>query len=207
VRGVKGQAWAAVLALALGLTPGCRRAKPKSPPAAAPSPGLVAVASAEPLSSPQTTARLPPPQPIPPEAIPAEPELPAAPPAAPRATRPKAAPRTRPPAAAPTPVSPAPPSVAAPPREGPGPQLRPLLTAEEERKLRRQIEQSLGRAARSLEKLRIPAADKDRLAAVERVRAFVEQAQQARRQGDLARAQSLAERAELLALDMASTSK
>ena len=165
---------------------GCKPAKPKAPAVAV---APVPVAAAEPLSAPQTTARLPPPQPVPPEAIPPEPAE-AAKPSPPRETPapPKPAPTARPPASAPA---------ANPPR------LRPLFSAEQERELQRQIEGSLTVAERAMAQSQPSRADKERMGAVERVRAFITQARQAREEGDLNRARSLAQRAEWLAADLA----
>ena len=185
------------------VAPGCKLARAKAPPvAAAPrprgGPGGAPVTTSEPLSLPQTTVRLPPPQPIPPEAVPPEPQAPVGEPTLPP-PRPKAAERARP----------APAAVPAPAREGAGssPQLRPQLSAEQERDLWRQIDQNLAAAERALTQARIERSDKERYAAAERVRAFIEQAQQARRLGDLVRAKSLAERAQLLASDLAQASR
>lgn len=189
------------MAIAAVLGMGCRWGKSRSAPPVAAAP--VAVASAAPLSEPQTRIRLPPPQPIPPEAIP--PELaPVEPdPAVARAPEPppKPAPRARPPA------SPAPGVPAATTPAPSGPQLRPVFTPEQEKELHRQIERSLASAESVLGRLRVPPSDRDRQAAVERVRAFLTQAREARQQGDLNRARSLAERADLLAADLARTTK
>jgi len=202
-------AWVAAGLAAAGLfLPACKRSKAKAPVvAASPGPALVPAASAEPLSTPQTAARLPPPQPIPAEAIPPEPEVEVA--AAPPA--PKTAPTKAPvrvlrqsvPAA--TGTAPANPATAVPAPEPPpsGPQLRPLLTPEMEREINRKVDLHLAAADRLLERLPSRPLDKEQSAAAGRVRAFIEQAQKARRQGDLVRANSLAERAELLATDLA----
>lgn len=174
---------------------GCKPAKPKAPAVAA---APIPTAAAEPLSAPQTTARLPPPQPIPPGAIPSEPERPAEaakpspPPETPAPSKP--APTARPPASAPAPA-------ANPPR------LRPLFSAEQERDLQRQIEGSLTVAERAVAQSQPSPGDKERLGAVERVRAFITQARQAREEGDLNRARSLAQRAEWLAADLAKGSR
>ena len=185
--------YAALVAMMAVLAAGCKRNRPKVTPAAA---APVAVA-AEPLSVPQTAVRLPPPQPIPPEAIPPEEPGPAPVEAAPVPPRPAAKPR---PAPAMPPPSPAPAANTAPANAGP--QLRPLFTAEQARQLNRQIDDSLATAQRRLDQARPKAADRDRSAASERVRTFIEQAQQARQAGDLNRAKSLAERAAALASDL-----
>lgn len=196
----------ALVVIVAGLALGCK-AKPKAPTVAA-APIARAGVAAEPLSTPQTAVRLPPSQPIPPGAAPPEPEppRPAAVPESEAPVQPAAPPsRTRPApvAAGPRSAAPSPPQV----RSSPAPQLRPLLTPEEEQDLRRRIDRSLASAEQSLARARREPVHKDRQAAAERVRAFIEQAQQARRQGDLVRARSLAERAELLASDLAQTAR
>ena len=77
-----------------------------------------------------------------------------------------------------------------------------MLSAEQEQDLRRRLDRSLAAAEKSLAQA---GAGPQRRTEVERVRSFIEQAQQARRQGDLVRATSLAERAELLASGLASS--
>ncbi len=198
-------AMAVVAALALL---GCRLLRHTSAaaqPAAAPR-VVAAAATAEPVSAPQTTERLPPPQPIPPGAIPAvqepEEETPATEPAPPQAPRQKAPVRR-----APTPVATAPapapePATSPPAATAPAPQLRPMLTPGEEQDLQQRIERSLLAAERFL--AQAGAADKDEVA---RVRSFIEQARQARSQGDLNRARSLSDRAELLASGLARAPK
>jgi hypothetical protein len=72
------------------------------------------------------------------------------------------------------------------------------LTREQQQDLEKRIERSLAAAQQWLD--RAGAADRQ---AAERVKAFLKQAQEARQQGDLIRARSLAERAEWLAADLA----
>jgi hypothetical protein len=187
--------WMAVLALAVAAV-GCK-GKAKTP-AVAPLPR----AAAEPVSVPQTTVRLPPEQPVPPGATPPPREPPSAPPAVAPVTpapQPKPVTRTRPSAPPPSRPAPAEPPAQPPPAAAP-PALRPVLTPEQERDLRDRIERSMTAARQSLSRAR--AADRQ---AAERVKAFLEQARQARDQGDLVRARSLAERAEWLAADLART--
>ncbi len=192
-------------ALALSVWPGgCKRTKAPVV-AAAPAP----VASAEPVSVPQVTNRLPPPQPIPPEAIPRESETTVAREPEPE-PEPAQAPRSpqRPRQAATGPATVAPPPAPAPqtpaPGTAPGPQLRPMFTPPEERDLRDRIERSLGAAEQLLARV---ASEPGKRSAVARVRGFIRQAKEARDKGDLNRARSLAERAEVLASDLARTSK
>jgi len=179
---------------------GCK-GRVKGPAVAAP-PRVAA--AAEPISVPQTPVRLPPAQPVPPEAVPPEPQPKPPPEALPvtPAPPPKVAAPPRPPAAvvlrpapAPEPEAPAAATPTLPP-------LRPVLTREQENDLRTRIDRSLTAAQKSLTQ----AGHADRQAA-ERVRAFLEQAQHARKQGDLIRARSLAERAEWLAADLVRTTK
>ena len=193
------QVVAASLILMAALVPACKRQK--APPVAA---APVTVAAAEPLSAPQITDRLPPPQPIPPEAIPPEHELPAVEPEQPQPPS-KAAqrhPRVAPPASG-TPAGPPPPPAAlapAPGRNAGTPQLRPMLSPAQERELRQDIDRSLTSAEQFVTRAARHASDKE---AAQRVRAMIDQARQALRRGDLNLARSLAERAEVLASDLA----
>jgi hypothetical protein len=191
----------AILAALLVALLGCK-GKPKGPVvAAAPKP------APEPISVPQTAVRLPPEQPIPPDAVAPEPairtpgptvELEASPPAPKPVTRTRA-PRAAPPRPAPAEAARASPE---PPPPEPAPPLRPVLSPEQERDLLARIDRSLASVRDSLAR----AGNADRQAAA-RIQAFVEQANQARRQGDLNRARSLAERAATLAADLARTSR
>ena len=205
---------AALAVLLILLAPACVTLRQKTRKAAAPP----ALSPNEPLSSPQVTDRLPPSQPVPAEAVPPdtvplpEPPVVEIPPAPPASTEPVPPPR---PAAVrrqrPTATAAAPQPEASAPTEpvhsdavaGPPPQLRPMLTAAQERQLQLSITRSLNAAEQGLKRAAIPASDRERLASAARVRAFIEQAQQAVQQGDLNRARSLAERAELLASDLA----
>jgi hypothetical protein len=194
-----------VLLLAVVLMPGCWRPGRAKAPAIPAAP--VAVASAEPLSVPQTTVHLPPWQPIPAEAVPPEPE--AAPPTltpTPAPERPVTPPPPRPrPAAKGATVEPPPSAPPAPVRPPPaGGQLRPMLTASQEQDLQRRLDRSIIAAEKVLAQV---GSAPQHQTEVERVRSFIEQAQQARHQGDLVRATSLAERAELLASGVASSPK
>ncbi len=92
--------------------------------------------------------------------------------------------------------------MAPPAAASPSPQLRPLLTTEQETDLNRRFQRSLEQAEKSLG--RVPP-HRQQEVSVERAKAFIKQAQQAQRQGDLIRATSLAERAELLASELAQT--
>ncbi len=180
--------------------------------ATAPAPTVAAAAPAEPVSTPQTGERLPPPQPVPPEAIPAQPaatevrtaEPEPAPPPKVTPPRPRPAPSTTPAGPAPPPVVTAPPPTHSPEA---APQLRPVFTPAQEKELRQRIARSLGAAEQALKQAANLPPDQERSAAAVRVRSFIDLARQARRQGDLERARSLAERAEFLAADLARVSK
>src|SRR5262249_29884381 len=145
------------LALVIALAPACKRTGQPMPVAAAPIP----IATSESISTPQTADRLPPPQPIPPDAIPPEQEpAPVVQPAPAEPPRNLSRPRpTGPGGAATSPVPPPAPSPAPPPSRPPGsnasppPAVRPLLTAAEEKALHQRIERSLRSAELDLKKM------------------------------------------------------
>ena len=182
------------------LTLGCK-ARAKGPTVAA---APKVAAAAEPISVPQTTVQLPPAQPVPPEAVPPEPQPKPPPVALPDTPPPQPKPVTpaRPPAAVVLRPAPPPEPDPSPVTTTTPPPLRPVLTREQEQDLSARIDRSLTAAQKSLDQ----AGHADRQAA-ERVRAFLEQARHARKQGDLIRARSLAERAEWLAADLVRTAK
>lgn len=109
-------------------------------------------------------------------------------------------------ASAPAPTVAPPPGRNATPRPNSGAALRPLLNPEQEKDLQRQIDENLAAAERSLARLRAQRLSRDQQSGLKRIEEFIDQAQQARRAGQLSRAGSLAERAKLLALDLARTS-
>lgn len=156
-----------------------RRSKPPAPP---PAPAQ------RPVSQPPDQDVIPPP----PELPVAEPKLPPAEP--PQVTAPKPPPakpaRKTQPKAQPQPQAPAPPQPTPPPAAE-LPQLRPVLTAEEQRQLNQLIDARLSRARAALAK----APDS---ATARQVRTFIAQCEEARKT-DLLRAASLAERADVLA--------
>ena len=124
-------------------------------------------------------------------------KLPEPPPApARKPSRSAAAPASAPAAAVPAPVPPAP---AVPP-----PKLGDILTPEEQRQYGASIDQSLSHAQTSLNAIAGRQLDKAQQAEVDQIRNFIQQAQ-ATRNSDLAGAKSLAERAEVLARDLAAT--
>ncbi len=167
----------ALLLLAASCNP-FRRSKPPAPP---PAPAQ------RPVSQPADQDMIPPP----PELPAAEPKLPTAEP--PQVTPPKPPPskpsrKAQPKAQAP---APAPPAAQPSPPPAELPQLRPVLTAEEQRQLNQLIDARLARARAALAK----APDSG---TARQVRTFIAQCEEARKT-DLLRAASLAERADLLA--------
>ena len=82
--------------------------------------------------------------------------------------------------------------------------MRPMLTASQEQDLQRRLDRSITAAEKVLAQV---GSAPQHQTEVERVRSFIEQAQLARRQGDLVRATSLAERAELLASSVSPNAK
>jgi hypothetical protein len=120
---------------------------------------------------------------------------PAAPPApaARKASRPAVAPASPQPAATPAP------SPAAP---VPAPQLVDLVPPDQQRRLNAAIDQSLSHAQASLGGIANRELNKDQQALVEQIRKLMQQAR-ASRGSDLPGAKSLAERAEVLAKDLA----
>jgi hypothetical protein len=103
------------------------------------------------------------------------------------------------PAAAPSPGEPA-----GSPALVPAPKLGDVLTPDEQRQYNASIDQSLSRAQASLNSIGGRQLSKDQQADVEQIRSFMQQAQ-ASRGSDLPGAKSLAQRAEVLAKDMAAT--
>ncbi len=168
---------------------------PVSTPAA-PAPAPVAGAATKngqaPSSAPSTPTTTPraqqqntyqvnkPPQPTPAPKKPARPAAPA-------------------PAPAPTvePVTPPPPPT-------PAPKLGDVLTADEQRQYDTAIDQSLSHAQASLTSVGARQLNKDQQAQVEQIRNFMQQAQSTRNSDPMG-AKSLAERAEVLARDLAAS--
>jgi hypothetical protein len=94
-----------------------------------------------------------------------------------------------------------PPAPAAP---SPPPKLGDVLTPDEQKQYNASIDQSLSHAQNSLNSIGGRQLTKDRQAEVEQIRNFMQQAQ-ATRASDPAGAKSLAERAEVLARDLAAS--
>ena len=168
---------------------------PPTPAAAVPAPELPRVRS-EPVSEPQIVATLPPEQPIPPEALPEVPAPLAVDP--PRRTDPAAGEN-----AGDVPDEPAEPAerVAAA-TQTPSLRLGRILTPEERETFNESIEESLSAAQRSLAVVLQRSPNPEQTDEVKRVRAFIRQAETTRKQ-DLPLAKNLAERAKLLAEDLA----
>jgi len=157
------------------------------PPPSSPAPDLAQPAPSTPAAPPAPSA-----QPAPPATT--APLAPAAPPAP--ARRPARAPT------APSPI-PAAPAVS-PDAPAPPPKLGDVLSADQQRQLNGAIDQSLARAQISLNAVGNRQLSKDQQAVVEQVRNFIEQAQKLRG-SNLPAAKSLAERAEVLARDLAAS--
>ena len=169
---------------------------PPTPAAAAPAPELPRVRS-EPVSEPQIVATLPLEQPIPPEALPDVPgPLAVDPPR--RATDPAAGENAG--DVPDEPAEPAEPAAAA--TQTPSLRLGRILTPEERETFNESIEESLSAAQRSLAVVLQRSPNPEQTDEVKRVRAFIRQAEATRRQ-DLPLAKNLAERAKLLAEDLA----
>ena len=169
---------------------------PLTPAVAAPVPEPPRIPLA-PVSEPQTVATLPPPQPIPPEAIPdVPPPLAVDPPRQTTELEAESAEVSEASSESVTPsesVAPAPPS---------GLRLGRILSPEERNEYNRSIDGSLAAAHRSLARVLQRGPNPEQTEEVKRVRAFIRQAETARKQ-DLPLAENLAERAKLLAEDLA----
>jgi hypothetical protein len=109
------------------------------------------------------------------------------------------APATIPSVPAPAPAAPSAPAPPAAP-----PKLGEILTPDEQKQYSASIDQSLSRAQTTLNSIGGRQLNKDQQAEVEQIRNFMQQAQLARG-SDLSGAKSLAERAEVLARDLAAT--
>ncbi len=181
---------------------GCNQNRAGGLPAAAPIPVISQQPEFEPnppVSEPQRNVTLPPPQPVPPEALPpttgpltveVNPESETEGLTEPRATS----------------ITPAAtPELSEESGEFPPlPRLGRIVTEEERTERNEAIDFNLARAAESLRTIRNSQAELDleQRAAIKRIQAFVSQVEQTR-QDDLASALNLAERAKLLAEDLA----
>lgn len=190
--------WACTVVLGALWTSSCwpfRKARPAAPPSA-PAPVSAQPPAAEPPlpEARRTSAEAEPPE------VPAEQPVLQAPvvilpgplPAPPKRPSP-AGPRVEPPSGEAQPQAPP----AAPP-----PQLKQILTPEQRAALERNINERLARARATLASLRGKTLDLQQTALVEHIRTFIAQAEEAR-STDLLRASNLAERADVLARDLA----
>lgn len=106
---------------------------------------------------------------------------------------------------APAPAAPAPVPAAPPPTPpAPPPKLGDILSPDEQRQYNASIDQSLSHAQASLSAIAGRQLDKDQQTQAEQIRNFIQQAQTTR-SSDLGGAKSLAERAEILARDLAAS--
>ncbi len=90
----------------------------------------------------------------------------------------------------------------APPETAPAPQLRPILTPSQTQELERTIPERLSRAQGILKSIEGRRRSRSQFAAARQIQTFIDQAEEARKT-DLLRANNLAERAEVLAEDLA----
>lgn len=187
------------LALLVGLDTSCRKrqvrvpvpATPQSTPAAEPAPPIAPPATPEPAPPASQPPSSPPVQ----ETKPSPLGPPANPPAVP----------AQPPAAQPPPTAPSTPPARRPTRpanNAPAPRLGDVLTADQQRQYNAAIDQSLSRAQNSLNQIASRRLTKEQETMVGQIQSFIQQAQAARK-SNLAAARSLAERADVLARDLA----
>jgi hypothetical protein len=170
-------------------------AQPQAVPASEPPPQQPVSPAPTPAPAPQTP-------PSPPTTVPAKDETlyqqnkpPDQPPAPKHAARPANPAPATPPAQAP-----------ATPPPADSPHLGDILTPDQEKQYNAAIDQSLAQAQTSLASINTHPRTKEQDATVAQVLNFIQQAQKARKD-DLAAAKSLAERAEVLAHDLAESLK
>ena len=198
VRTIKSAAIAASYGLLLSCGGKDVAPPPPTPAVAAPLPEPPRVSSV-PVSEPQTVAKLPPPQPIPPEAIPDGPAPLAVDPPRRAADLQTAEEDVAVPSGASVPAA----ELVSPPSPTAGGlRLGRILTAEERESYNEAIDQSLAAAHRSMAVVLRHDPQPQQTEEVKRVRAFIRQAETARKE-DLPLAKNLAERASLLAQDLA----
>jgi hypothetical protein len=208
--------------LALGLS-GCvlrgkQQAKLPAVPAPAPQPaGRVAASPAprpEPLSIPQTQAQLPPAQPIDPQAL-ATVQPPVQPVEAPATPRPRPRPAGQ---HAPAPARPEPPAPVAatpaatqatapqpaPPAEGEprGQVLQEILPPEELKRLQDSVAARKQDVHRVLDPALTRKLNAQQAAAISRIQSFLTQSEEAEKRGDWRQADTLGERAQILAREL-----
>jgi hypothetical protein len=158
--------------------------------------------STRPVSEPQTVTSLPSPQPVPPEAVPETP--------GPLVNQPEEQASTEPEPTRPRPTPTAPPvaSESAAPPETPAasvPQLGQIMSPAQRRQYNLLIDQAISRAQ---DRLKVVAANTARLneeqhTTLKRIQAFIQQAEEKKRGQELTVAKNLADRALLLADDLA----
>jgi hypothetical protein len=177
-----------------------------APPAPAPAVKPQPEPPPEPLSIQQTTAHLPPAQPIPPEALatiqPAP--VPAENPSEPRAgRRPVAAGPVRPrPEPAPvTAQQPTPPPVAPEP-EPPRPTVQEIIPAGELKRLQDSADARKAEIKKIVDTARARGLNRDQRALVTRIDSFVQLSDEAEKRNDMRQADSLAERAQILSREL-----
>jgi len=200
----------ALLTLVAATEPACRKKQvaipappPPSPTATAPAQGSASPATmpsaTTPANEPQPTQATPPQQELYQKNKPPQPLQPAH--SSRRTSKPaNPAPAGAAPAAAPSPSQPANPS---PPPSDP-PRLGDLLTPDQQRQYNTEIDQSLQHAEASLNSIGNRQLSKEQRDRAGEVRTFIQQAQSTRA-SNLPGAKSLAERAEVLARDLAAS--
>src|SRR5580704_2236522 len=187
----------ASLVLLLAWESSCHRRQvavpvPSAPNALQPAPAPAPAAESPQPPGPGTTTQAQEPSPVPYQLNKAPQPAPAKKPApSPSATAPASNPAPSPP------VSPT-------PAPAPAPKLGDILTPDAQKQYNASIDQSLSHAQTSLNSIGGRQLNKDQRAEVEQIRNFMQQAQTARA-SDPAGAKSLAERAEVLARDLAAT--
>lgn len=184
------------LLVAASVGPGCRlirRGGTKPIPPAPPPPVL---------QPPEPVARVPKQVPEPPEIPPETIDVTALPePDIPHEPWPPPPRRRRPPRREAEVTATEPPAEPAAPPPAPVPQLAQVLSPEQQQAYSASIERNLDRAQRTVAALRGKRLSREQATYMERIRAFIEQAGEARKT-DLVRAASLAERASVLAEDL-----
>lgn len=190
-----------LIALLAACLAACGNKKATAAPVSPPPPAVIAGPVAPPpelISEPQTTTEIPDSQPVPGDAVP-EPLGPLAGLDEPEETVTEPPPQPRPSVQAGSEERPVPDGT-----EGstPVPRLGQILTAEERQAYNRMIDRSIDAAQKNLATILGHTLRPDQWAAVRRIRAFIEQARTARER-DVALARNLADRALLLAEDLA----
>jgi hypothetical protein len=176
--------------------------KPKTSTAAVapPAPKPVAAKPAappEPLSSPQTQVELPPPQLLNPDAVAlptAKPETGAPPPTTSRPVRRAAPPAPKPDTSAP---------VVAPPPEPELPPVQEVLTTSERKRLQESANNRKAEIAQLLTQIKSHRIGTEANREVKRIQSLVTQCTEAEKRGDMRQADALAERALILARELA----